>query len=587
MTPGLSMTPVDHTQPATMPSAPLMLIVDDVREIREELIASAGLHGIAAHGAPDLAEARRRLRTVRYDLILLDLKLSEGDGLALLPELARMESAAPALAFLSGLNADILGAAGDVAAQLGLNVLAPLGKPIRRASLTALFRQLEQEPRSRPGVELPATIGRREFTEGLAQRRLIPYLQPQYCLRSGRLLGFESLARWEVWELGQTLTPVAFGAYLDDPEFAWPVFEQIFRQVLHHASALQERFGAHLRFAVNAGATIFGHARFPGDLVRACTEAALPVHSLTIELTESAPSLSVEQRLGLARARIAGFGISLDDFGAGSAGLTRLAQLPLTEAKVDSWFIRNATSDRRRQALLRDIAILCNHRAIESVIEGIEDQAMLQMAQRFGFGVAQGYLFGHPVPIEHAMECADHFALNTESTSKSDAPNRTIRTTEVSLEPEALVSSHAETTHEPSAWCLIVDDDPHIREEMSAILTGEGVTCWLAGSVSDAEWQLANIDDVAVMFIDIDLPDGNGLQLLQHPVFLDRQLAPIPIILTGHGNETTANQAREHHAEYLEKPVSREQIRTAFRRACARSPSRNTCRSSATAALHH
>ncbi|WP_018880721.1 EAL domain-containing protein [Thioalkalivibrio sp. ALE30] len=571
------MTLLDTSHPATVPRAPLMLVVDDVREIRDELVESACQHGIAAHGASGLAEARRRLRAMHYDLILLDLKLPEGDGLDLLTELRRMGPAAPAVAFLSGLNEDILNAAGDVAWELGLDVLGSLGKPVRRTSLLDLFQRLENQPSTRPRDELAATIGRQELSERLAQGQLNPYLQPQYCLRSGKLLGFEALARLTDDQQGKTLRPAAFAPYLDNPEFAWPMFWQIFRRILSQAPALRECFGDQLRLSINAGAEIFGDPRFPGDLVRAWTEAALPPHALMIELTENAPSLSASQRMGLAQARIAGFGISLDDFGAGSAGLTRLAQLPLTEVKVDSWFIRNATSDRRRQALLRDIAILCNHRAIESVIEGIEDQNMLQMAQRFGFAAAQGYLLGHPIPIEAATQCAASCHVPAPPSPDGDIPDRHVRATDVELDAGPVFPAAGVNHTETSPWCLIVDDDRDIREEMSAILTDEGITCWLASTISDAEWQLANIDDVAVIFIDIDLPDGNGLQLLQHPVFIERQVAPIPVILTSHGQEILDKHAFEHGAEHLEKPASREAIRDAFRRACARSPLRKAC----------
>ncbi len=99
---------------------------------------------------------------------------------------------------------------------------------------------------------------------------------------------------------------------------------------------------------------------------------------------------------------------------------------------------------------------------------------------------------------------------------------------------------------------LVVDDDPSVREALTAALAG-GYAVHTAASGADA-CAILRARPVAVIVLDAVLRGEHGLDLVER----FRKLSPAPIvILTGHGNEDLAVRAlRAHVAEYLKKPIS-------------------------------
>jgi CheY-like chemotaxis protein len=66
----------------------------------------------------------------------------------------------------------------------------------------------------------------------------------------------------------------------------------------------------------------------------------------------------------------------------------------------------------------------------------------------------------------------------------------------------------------PVARALVVDDDPEIRRALARLLRPE-LDVHLAGSVAQAEELLERLDRVDLAFIDWELPDGTGEQILE------------------------------------------------------------------------
>lgn len=106
---------------------------------------------------------------------------------------------------------------------------------------------------------------------------------------------------------------------------------------------------------------------------------------------------------------------------------------------------------------------------------------------------------------------------------------------------------------------LIVDDEPDIRELLSMTLTQMGLRVVEAESLNSAR-QLLNMNPVAFCLTDMRLPDGNGLELVEH-IQTDYPEVPVAVI-TAHGNMEIAVDALKKGAfDFVSKPVELDRLR--------------------------
>ena len=107
--------------------------------------------------------------------------------------------------------------------------------------------------------------------------------------------------------------------------------------------------------------------------------------------------------------------------------------------------------------------------------------------------------------------------------------------------------------------CLVVDDEPDIRELLVITLERMDITTHSAGSVEEAKHLLA-AHEYALCLTDMRLPDGTGLDLVQHV----NQIYPtLPIaVITAYGSAENAVSALKAGAfDYINKPISLAQLR--------------------------
>lgn len=115
------------------------------------------------------------------------------------------------------------------------------------------------------------------------------------------------------------------------------------------------------------------------------------------------------------------------------------------------------------------------------------------------------------------------------------------------------------------ATVLIVDDEPMLGMLLSETVSQEGWTPVCAGSPAEAK-KIIGTREFDVVLLDIQLPDGSGLEAL--PSFVNVVGAPEVIIVTGYGHPDAAGLALEHGAwDYVEKPINIKKIILTIRRA--------------------
>ncbi|HTW53764.1 MAG TPA: EAL domain-containing protein [Stellaceae bacterium] len=126
---------------------------------------------------------------------------------------------------------------------------------------------------------------------------------------------------------------------------------------------------------------------------------AIDPHSIILEVTESAAMTVVPRALeNLARLRIRGFRLSIDDYGTGYSSMQQLTRIAFTELKIDQSFVMSALDSKASKVILESSIEMARKLKIKSVAEGVETRAHWDLLQALGCDIAQGYFIARPMP---------------------------------------------------------------------------------------------------------------------------------------------------------------------------------------------
>ncbi|MHA3025229.1 putative bifunctional diguanylate cyclase/phosphodiesterase [Chromohalobacter israelensis] len=232
------------------------------------------------------------------------------------------------------------------------------------------------------------------------------YLQPQYRLAKRELVGAEALIRWHHPTLG-TISPGEFIPVAEASHQIVPLDEKVFDAMLewlsHKVMWPKEGManGRSLVWAINLSIRHFDDMRFTDWLLARCKEYGIAPQSIELEVTEHVATQDLGQvRQVMRTLRLHGFGLVLDDFGAGYTSLRFLKELPFTKVKLDKVYVDSIADDERSQLLVKGITDLARGLGLTVVAEGIENQEQLDILRGLGCPIGQGYLLGRPCPVD-------------------------------------------------------------------------------------------------------------------------------------------------------------------------------------------
>jgi EAL domain-containing protein (putative c-di-GMP-specific phosphodiesterase class I) len=119
---------------------------------------------------------------------------------------------------------------------------------------------------------------------------------------------------------------------------------------------------------------------------------------MVLEVTESAATTDVGKALeNLARLRMKGFGLSIDDYGTGYSSMQQLTRIAFTEIKIDQSFVTNAAKQESAKVILKSSLDMAKNLKITAVAEGIETQEDWNLLRQLGCDLGQGYLIARPM----------------------------------------------------------------------------------------------------------------------------------------------------------------------------------------------
>ncbi|MEV4639987.1 EAL domain-containing protein [Actinoplanes sp. NPDC049548] len=240
---------------------------------------------------------------------------------------------------------------------------------------------------------------RTALQEAVDDRQFVLQYQPIVDVRTGAVVGVESLIRWQHPERG-LLAPYHFIELAEESGAIVGIGAWVLREALRQFAQWQtEAPRSSLRYvSVNVSARQFRQPGFVGQVREALAAADAEPGWLLLEITESLVLRDADQVWAdLEELRALGVRIAIDDFGTGYSSLSYLRQIPVDVLKIDKSFIDDILAGSQQRALVDAIVTLARHLDLAVVAEGIEDEQQRAVLAAMGCPYGQGYLFSRPV----------------------------------------------------------------------------------------------------------------------------------------------------------------------------------------------
>jgi len=231
--------------------------------------------------------------------------------------------------------------------------------------------------------------------EGIPRGEFVPWYEQQIDLTTGRLHGFEVLARWEHPTRG-IVSPEIFIPIAEETGMIADLSMSVIRRALEEA----KNWDPSLTLSVNISPTQLKDPWLAQKIVKLLVETGFPANRLEVEITES----SLFENLGLAQSIVGslknqGIRLALDDFGTGYSSLAHLRALPFDRIKIDRSFVTSIIENSESAAIVNAITRLGDSLGLPITAEGIEDGIIEERLRALGCHKGQGWHFGKPIPI--------------------------------------------------------------------------------------------------------------------------------------------------------------------------------------------
>lgn len=242
-------------------------------------------------------------------------------------------------------------------------------------------------------------VSESELERGLKQEEFTFYYQPEFDLKTGKVIAVEALMRWET--PNRIVPPGEFIPVLEQSGLIRKFTEFLLRQTLTDLRSIHEAGYPDVKMAINVSAVQLNDKTFVPTIKKILEETKTEANLLECEITESHQLVLPEMRETIFKElNELGIGISIDDFGTGYSSFNYLRYLDANKLKIDCDFVRTLEENPRNKKILSSIIKLGQDLKIPVLAEGIETTEQKEWLEKNGCSFGQGFWFSRPLPLE-------------------------------------------------------------------------------------------------------------------------------------------------------------------------------------------
>lgn len=219
--------------------------------------------------------------------------------------------------------------------------------------------------------------------------------QPKVSLKTGKIVGVETLIQWEHPALG-IITPQTFIPIAEETGLIIPIGEWVIKSACKQNKEWQQK-GIFTTISVNLSAKQFTQSNFYETVSKILLETNLEPQYLELEITEGM-TVNIERTIStLQNLKKLGIGISIDDYGTGFSSLIHLQKFPLDTLKIDQSFIRSLQNNPNNEMIVKTMISMAHNLNLNVVAVGIETKEELLFLQQHLCDEGQGHFFSKPI----------------------------------------------------------------------------------------------------------------------------------------------------------------------------------------------
>lgn len=395
-----------------------ILVVEDdsfQRRMVINMLRSAGVTSICdAENGRQALDLLHAADTRAVDIAICDMDMPEMDGMEFLRHLGQ-EKAATSIIILSTLSSALLASVAKMSLAYGIHLLGVIEKPITVKQLESFISKY-----TRPAVgtseqkiffSAAPAFSLEEILEGVQAKQFEPFYQPKVDLKTGRIVGAEALARWLHPEHG-VIAPYAFIDLLEQNGQIDGLTFLMLEKAIVAARLLQDQ-RLKITISVNLSLTSLNDSTLAQRITQIVRDAGVEPTQVVLEVTESAAMTEVAPALeNLARLRMHGFGLSIDDYGTGYASMQQLTRVAFSELKIDQSFVKDFATNQALRIIVESSVDMARKLLVKSIAEGVETQEDWDTLKSIGCDMAQGYFIAKPMDLSSFIEFCSANSIN-------------------------------------------------------------------------------------------------------------------------------------------------------------------------------
>ncbi|MBQ4889261.1 EAL domain-containing protein [Shewanella sp. MMG014] len=232
--------------------------------------------------------------------------------------------------------------------------------------------------------------------EAIQENQFHLVYQPKLSLLDSKLVGLESLIRWQHPEHG-VISPAEFIPIAEKTGLIHQIGLMVLTMACKQGKTWLEAGYQFGHLAVNVASLQFQRSSFIDDVEKVLADTGFPANRLELEITESCMMYEPEKVINdLKRLGNMGIQLSVDDFGTGYSSLSYLKKLPINVLKIDQSFVADIPDDSNNTAIAKAIVAMGHALKLTVIAEGVETKEQAAFLLENGCDQAQGYFFSKP-----------------------------------------------------------------------------------------------------------------------------------------------------------------------------------------------